>query len=277
MRARGLPPLPPWVPGGATRVVLVLYVASMLISGVLVRWSGEAGLTVFGYLVSNTSSVLHGQVWRIFTAGFVQAPSTWGLLLGLLTIYFFTPDLVAKWGARKFAFVMLGTIALGYGLNALADAVFALLPRSSFTETIRPQALVYGGAPAITALVAGWTRENWEREFRFFFFPLKGKHMYALSVVMCALHVFLGDGGTSGNLSLFVGIGIATLAAGNPSYLRTLYLRFRLSGLRRESDAIEGALRRAGAPTKKGKRAGGPDLRVVQGGAEVPKDKRYLN
>jgi Zn-dependent protease len=54
---------------------------------------------------------------------------------------------------------------------------------------------------------------------------------------------------------------------GGPSPLRRWWLQRKLGRLQAEAGALQTPRRRAG----------GPDLRVIQGGAAPPKDKRYLN
>ncbi len=276
--SRGGQPLPPWFPKGMTRVLLLVYVGLCLVSGLLSGWVGPWGKVVIAALVCETSTVLHGQVWRPFTAVLVQAPSTMILLFGLLTIVFFAPDLRARWGVKKFAAVLVLAPALGYLVNVGVDAAFSLLGEGYLSSTpLRPQSVVFDATPAMTALIAGWALENRNATVRaMMFIPMQGIHLYFLGIAMCTLHVFFGEHWMSGNLAVFVGIGVATLASGQPAMLRRLWLRTRLAGLSRDRAALE-ALERAGAPGKKKRAPGGPDLRVLPGGAEDPKDKRYLN
>jgi len=56
-----------------------------------------------------------------------------------------------------------------------------------------------------------------------------------------------------------------------PGPLRRWWLQRRLTRLKAEKASLDGERR----PARR--RAGGPDLRVIKGGADRPKDKRYLN
>jgi hypothetical protein len=274
---RAAPPtLPPWVPRGATRVLLIVYLALALLGGFLTQWGPESGRALFAASIVDTRAVLHGEVWRLVSGGLVNVSGSWGLLFGLITIFFFTPDVASRWGGKKLTAVLFGSYILAYTVNVLVGGAFLLLPQESYFQRMAPLPLVYGPMPAMTALVAAWAREFPDRPLRFFFVPMLGKHLYWFEIVMLVLHVFFVEAGQSGNLALFVGLGLATLVSGTPSPARSLYLKLRLGSLRREKDAVERALKKAGAPARK---PGSPDLRVVRGGAddEPPKDKRYLN
>ena len=58
----------------------------------------------------------------------------------------------------------------------------------------------------------------------------------------------------------------------NPGVLRRLWLKIKLRRLESQSEALRGS---SSSPARR--RPGAPPLRVIQGGADKPKDRRDLN
>lgn len=59
------------------------------------------GMTIAQYGVMQAEAVLHGQVWRLFTATYLHANMT-HILFNMLGLYFFGPALERVWGRRQF-------------------------------------------------------------------------------------------------------------------------------------------------------------------------------
>ena len=85
----------------------------------------------------------------------------------------------------------------------------------------------------------------------------------------------------TGVVAPFGGIITGLLLGGTPSVARTLYLRAKLTILRKQAAPPD---RPSSPRPSRSSRGGGPPLRVVYGGLEdelkkrkPPKDKRYLN
>src|SRR5277367_2890351 len=82
---------------GLKAVLLTLFVVGVLESVAFDSLSG-----FFAALTCNTSAVLHGQVWRLLTAGLLTDPHRIApLLFTLVGLYFFSADLEARWGTPR--------------------------------------------------------------------------------------------------------------------------------------------------------------------------------
>jgi membrane associated rhomboid family serine protease len=265
-------------PGKVLRAVL-WGVAALGVFWALADWVPGGG-TAAGLLVFRPEEILrHGQVWRLLTAGLVF-PSGPGavshLLFMLIGLYFLSPDLETRWGGRRFATFLVTCIVSGYVL-ALACT---WLPFGG--ELFHPTVL-FGLYAAITGTAVAWSRENAHREIRLFFvIPVKGAHFLWLTIAWCAAAVLFKDASTEGVVAPFGGVLAGLFFGGLPSPLRTAYLNWKLASLRKQSGGLSAQAMLQTGPVKR--RAGGPPLRVVQGGLdddppkrEPPRDKRYLN
>lgn len=82
----------------------------------------ELARTVLEYGVMQPEAVLHGQVWRLWTATFMHA-GFGHIFMNMLGLYFLGPPLERVWGSRQFLLVYtLGGVA-GNVLFALAGLV----------------------------------------------------------------------------------------------------------------------------------------------------------
>jgi len=264
-------------PGKVLRAVL-WGVAALGVFWALADWvpGGSAAARLMAFV---PSEVLRGQIWRLFTAGLVF-PSGPGavshLLFMLIGLYFLSPDLETRWGGRRFGTFLGACIVLGYTL-ALA---FTWLPFGG--ELFHPQVL-FGLYAAITGTAVAWSRENANLEVRLFFvIPVKGRHFLWLTIGWCAAAVLFKDASTEGVVAPFGGVLTGLFFGGSPSPIRTAYLNWKLASLRKQHGGLSAQALLQSSPAKR--RAGGPPLRVVQGGLddeppkrEPPRDKRYLN
>jgi membrane associated rhomboid family serine protease len=265
-------------PGRVLRGVLWL-VAGLAVFWALAHWV-PGGNAAFGALVFSPEAVLHGEVWRLFTAGLLSPPGPGAvphLFFTLIGLYFLSPDLERRWGGLRFAVFLVTCLVGGYVL-ALAVSQLPILPG----ELLHPVALCGLGA-AITGTAVAWSRENANLEVRLFFVvPVKGRQLLWLTIGWCVLSVVFQDAPMEGVVAPFGGILAGLFFGGAPSPLRTAYLNWKLASLKKRSGGLSAQAMLA--PTSAKRRAGGPPLRVVQGGLEddppkrePPRDKRYLN
>jgi membrane associated rhomboid family serine protease len=263
-------------PGKVLRAVL-WGVAALGVFWALAGWV-PGGDTAAAWMVFNPSAVLHGQIWRLLTAGLVlpSGPGAVSHLLFLLVgLYFLSTDLETRWGGRRFGFFLATCLVTGY---VLALAV-SRLPFGG--ELFHPLAL-YGMDAAVTGTAVAWSRENANREVRLFFvLPVKGRYFLWLTIGWCVLGVLFKDGSTEGVVVPFGGVIAGLFFGGSPSPIRTAYLNWKLASLRKQTGGLSAQAMLQPATKRK---AGGPPLRVVQGGLdedppkrEPPRDKRWLN
>jgi len=263
-------------PGPAlTALLALLFVVGVGLAG-LVTWTSR-GEFVFEALVYNANAVLHGQVWRLVTAGLLTAPQRMHLVYVLLGLYFLSPELERRWGPWRFVRFYFASTALGFLLATLFSWV---APHS-----LHARADIYGPAAALAGTAVAFGRENSQLGIRLFFvLPVRGQHLVWFTIGFCVLGLIYPPDTPEGAIAPFGGILAGFLLSGSPSLVRGLYLKARLSVLRRQGGGrtLETSAASLLAP-KKPKRPG-PPLRVVSGGLEdelkkrnPPKDKRYLN
>jgi len=92
-------------------------------------------------------AVLHGQVWRLFTATYMHA-GFHHILFNMLALYFFGPALERVWGARQFFFVytlggIVGNILLTLPLTLGVGASGSVLTLLGAAAVLFPNAQVY--------------------------------------------------------------------------------------------------------------------------------------
>ena len=148
---------------------------------------------------------------------------------------------------------------------------------------------MFGAGSAIAATAIAWSRMNANQQVRLMFFlPVSGRMLMYFTLGYCVLGLVFASVTPEGAMAPFGGVAVGFLLSspsGQPSSLRTMWLKLRLAMLRRKGAAVsvEDILEPPSRP-RPTKRKGGPPLRVVPGGLEdelknrkPPKDKRYLN
>src|SRR6478609_9490729 len=108
-------------PGRIVKISMSVVTGLTLAFAVGINWAG-VDLETFELFCGNTLAILHGQVWRVFTASLLQSPdSLWPLLSLLMALYFFGVPLEQQWGERRFGRFLLGLIIIPSLLQALFD------------------------------------------------------------------------------------------------------------------------------------------------------------
>lgn len=237
----------------ATLITLV----AMFIVTALTRRFASFGDRLYSLLALDPVLVLEeGRVWTLLTSALLHDLRSPGhLLANCLGLYFFGPALESRWGSRKFMGFMLFAQVMG-GVFILGTYVLGL-----------GDAPVVGASAMVMGIVIAWGLTYPDREvFLFFLLPLKGIHLVYASVAFEILNaVSFSTVSAAGHFGgMFVGF---LLGEGSP--VRRYYLKLRLQRLEKQAAALRGSTR---------SRAGGPALKVIQGGQkDPPKDKRYLN
>lgn len=130
----------PLIHGSIVTTLIVINIAVYVV-GML----GEVGATItYGWGVMQGEAVLHGQVWRLFTAQYLHDPmGIWHLALNMIGLHFLGRPLERMWSARKF-FVI-------YTLSGLAGNLFYTL--LAFLGTIDPMTPALGASGCIFGLL----------------------------------------------------------------------------------------------------------------------------
>src|SRR5262245_5613595 len=91
-------------PGKALLAAMGVLLAIWVMFAVGINYGGLPE-SAFLFLVGSTDGVLHGQVWRLFTAGLMHLPSgdhaVSHIVSVLLGLYFLAPTLEARWGGKR--------------------------------------------------------------------------------------------------------------------------------------------------------------------------------
>ncbi len=261
--AAGLP-----TPGRALKALLISIAALGIFQALLVQFLPD-GQRLFTALACTTQGVLHGEIWRLFTAGLLTSPTNLShLVFTLIGLYFLAPDLETRWGSWRFVRFFFASIAVGFVLSILGDL---FLPAA---RGFHPP-LMFGAAAAITAFAVAWAKAHAEMQVRLFFFlPITGRQFLWITVGFCVLGLIYPMDLPEGELAPFGGLFVG-LTSG---HMRTLYLRLKLILLRRRVGDF-----RPLAKAKSARKGGTPNLQMLLGGADdkankkVPRDKKYLN
>jgi membrane associated rhomboid family serine protease len=245
-------------PGRVVKIAMSVVTGLTLAFAVGMNWAGVSADT-FELFCGNTLAILHGQVWRLFTASLMQSPvSLWPLLSLLMSLYFFGVPLEQQWGERRFARFLLGLVILPSLLQALCD--IALPP--SVNRYLIP-AFWFGGLAISSGLAVAWALTNRGAVVRLYgVLPITPGMVIGLAVGTPFVYLLfrsLPPEGIPGALAgCFVGW---LLGASTPSPLRRYWLKFRIGRLDAEV-AREAAQRK--------KRVERSRLKVIEGGLAKP-------
>lgn len=246
-------------PGTAVTAVMVALGAIWLMFALAVNWGG-ASEELFLLFCGNTDRILHGEVWRLFTAPLMHQPrGTVGhILFAIIGLLFLAPSLEAQWGTgRMLRFLLLSAI-LAYAFQMLCAIV---LP-ASLSQRLVPD-YWFGAFPALEAVAVAWALSFKGQTVRLWFvLPVSSSGMVLFIVAMSFLRVVADASGPEGLLAPFGGMAAGwLLGGGTPSPLRRLYLKLRLAQLDREAAQ--------GAEAARQRRKSSP-LRVIEGGRGRP-------
>jgi len=259
-------------PGKALVGVMVVITTLWLMFAIGLNWGG-APESVFWALAGSTRGILHGEVWRLFTAPLLLTPiggaGVSHLLTALFGLYFLAPRLERMWGpVRMLRFIALSCV-LAYVMQMLVELA---LPASLAARIVGPN--WYGLEPAIAAIAIAWACTFKGQVVQLFgILPMTSRMLILLVVGFALLRLVAADLPPEGLLAPFGGMFFGwLLGGGTPSPLRKAWLKLRLAQL-------DGEARREGARKKPRPNPGG--LRVIPGGRTDDDDKgpdgRWLN
>jgi membrane associated rhomboid family serine protease len=246
--------------------------------GITVLWVGLAiaqnwvhiGDAIVQFLAGSTPGVLHGEVWRLFTAPLLHdLRQPWHLVTTLMGLYFLAPALETQWGPRRTLVFIIGSGAFAFALQAIGSQ---LIPSIGST-------IWFGGLGFVEAIAVAWALQNRDSQVRLFFMiPVSATALIAFIFLMSVAHVIAQNNHTHEGLITPFGGMLAGYLFGDRSPLRRVYLKFRLRQIQSETAALRRQSASSAEAARAARKASGPSLRVIDGGAkDAPKDKRYLN
>ncbi len=229
---------------------------------------GGVNPRAFSLFVGSTDAILHGEIWRLFTAGLMHQPAGPGavnhIVFALLGLYFLAPTLEARWGPRRTILFLLGSSVMGFTAQLAAEA---LLPQSMAVTLGQP--FWYGSMGAIEAIAVAWALSNRGQTVRLFFvLPVSSTGLLIFVIGISVLLVLASDKPREGLITPFGGMLAGYLfGAGNPTPARRILLKLRYFWIARRAAKF---------------RTSAPHLRVIEGGEQPrsrkpPTDKRFLN
>ena len=90
--------------GMAVRDIVTTIIIANAIVYFLTFYTRNLGATIANWGVMQADAVLHGQVWRLFTATYMHA-NFMHIFFNMLMLYFFGPLLEHRWGSKQFFIV----------------------------------------------------------------------------------------------------------------------------------------------------------------------------
>jgi len=246
-------------PGKALRVVLIGVFTVWLAFAVGLNWAG-ASESVFLLLCGNTERILHGEVWRLFTAPWLHMPTGTlsHVLSAMLGLYFLSPQLESRWGSARFARFLALAALCAYGTQMLAELV---LPSSLALRVEGDGGYFYGAIPIVEAIAIAWALSFKGQTVRLFMvLPVTSTGLIVFVIATSLMYVVIAAQGPSGLISPFGGMAAGWLFGGStPSPFRRFWLKLRLAKL--DVEARQEARERRRRASKAG-------LRVISGGRD---------
>jgi membrane associated rhomboid family serine protease len=256
-------------PGKALLAVMGTLLGIWVLFAIALNYGG-ADQNWFVAFTGNTTAILHGEVWRLFTAGLLHSPgSVSHILYALLGLYFLGPTLESRWGTRRTLLFLAGSSVLGFASQMAAEV---LLPGSLGAAFGQP--FWFGSMGMVEAIAVAWALSNRGQTVRLMFvLPVTGNGLLVFVIGVSVLMVIAGQKPSEGMMTPFGGMLAGYLfGGGSPSPARRAWLRLRYLWIARRASKY---------------RATQPRLRVIEGGESSPPsaapprrpptDKRFLN
>jgi membrane associated rhomboid family serine protease len=243
-------------PGRALRAVLLGLFAIWLAFAVGLNWGG-ASPAIFELLCGNTERILHGEIWRLFTAPLLHIPSGTisHILFTLLGLYFLSPSLEREWGPKRFLRFLGGSAVFAY---AFQMAVELALP-ATVAEKVVPS-MWFGAGAVVSAVSIAWALTFRGRTINLMFvIPVTTRGLLIFVVLMNVMYLIAQVAAPEGLIAPFGGMLAGWLfGSGSPSPLRRAWLKLKLAQLdaeaRREADARKQRVAKSGLQVLEGGR-----------------------
>lgn len=265
MRTPAAPSLGLPHPRGTVRWTLIVLFGIWLLLAIAVNWVGVSEKILQPFV--GLSSRVFPELWRLLTAALIHDISGDGavshIATTLLVVYFFGPTLEERWGARRTALFFVASATFAFACQILVGSLVSKLY----------QEVWFGGLGMADALAVAWalSARPGQQVRLFFVLPVTPMMLLAIILVFNLLRLIALGSHHDGLVTPFGGM-LAGYLFGDASPVRRFWLQRKLERLQREAAGLKARPARAA-------RSGGPELRVIEGGAakEPPKDKRLLN
>jgi membrane associated rhomboid family serine protease len=264
-------------PGPALRGVLLALGAVWLAFAIGLNWAGAPD-SLFAALCGNTDAILHGQVWRLFTAPFMHEirQNVGHLLWVALGLFFLGPSLETQLGSARFLRFLGGSAVLSYVVQMLVEVA---LPAGLAARLVPDY--WFGAAPVLSGVSVAWALTFRNRTLNLMFvIPVTSRGLIIFVLVMNLMYLIAQANAPEGQIAPFGGMLAGWLLSGSPSPLRRAWLKLKLAQLdaeaRREADARKKRVSRSGFEVIEGGKAEPGDDDRGDGGRKGP-NGRWLN
>ncbi len=126
-------------PRSVTTTIIIANVVVYLLTHV---FRSQLSNILLGFGVMQAEAVLHGQIWRLWTATYLHANAA-HILFNMLGLYFFGPALERVWGPRQYFLV--------YTLGGIIGNI--LLTIAGLVGFIHPQTYAVGASGSVLAML----------------------------------------------------------------------------------------------------------------------------
>jgi membrane associated rhomboid family serine protease len=175
--------------------------ATILLMSALGSLLERLGVPILRYSVLTVGDVWRGEVWRLVTWAPIELTPL-GLVFGRLLLYFVGPDLVRRWGTRRF-------FTAFFGGAALVGALTCIVGRFFWADVAVGYHL--GLWPMEEAMIIAWAVLFPDRQILVFFaLPVAGRNLIGLTI---AITVVMAAMAALGGFSRFVPHFAAELCA----------------------------------------------------------------
>ncbi len=141
------------------------------------------GVPILQYSILQVDRVWAGEVWRLVTWAPIEL-SPLGLVFGVLLLYFIGPDLLRRWGTRRF-------FTLFFGGAAVVGALTALIGQFVWYDVARVRHM--GLWPMEEAMIIAWAVLFRDRQILLFFaVPVAGRNLIGLTIATTVVFAALG-------------------------------------------------------------------------------------
>ncbi len=266
-------------PGRALKGVMIALFTIWLTFALGVNWAGVPQ-SVFQLFLGSTGDILHGQVWRLFTAPLITPPSVWTILFVLIGFYFLTPSLEESWGGARLIRFLIVSAVFAY----LFQVGFQLLLPESLSQKLVPP-YWFGPWPVLEAVAIAYALTFKGRTVRLWFvLPVSSRGLILFIVGISVLYLITLEVPSSGLIAPFGGMLAGWLfGGGTPSPARKFWLKLRLARLEREAQrdrvSRKNRVQRSGLRVIEGGEGDAPPAKGGNGRGDGPRgpDGRLLN
>lgn len=191
-----------------------------------INWGG-GGQALFDLGVGDTSKILSGQVWRLFTAPMLHQPTGPGsvshIVSTLIGLFFLGPSLEQRWGGKRFIAFLYASAIVGFLLHVCLQLA---IPAPHDAALQQPW---FGALSAVHAVAIAWALSfRGNRVFLMFVLPVSSTVLVVAVVGLAVLRLLAAEQVPEGIVSAFGAMAFAWLCAGSdPSPLRKLWWKLR--------------------------------------------------